>query len=352
MITRTSEVRDLAQRITSCGRVRVPLADLWQMWDASAPRLSGDPRQAAGMSEALSILSAAGTLELPVGAWDRSTSPPLPRSVVVPDSRPAVRQRNWITYPWCQQLGWVASLPTLTQSRFEHLVSINTWLVHHTGSDVPEVPMRYRSVELFGDEKQLEAMVKTNLFGDGRLSLEMLFCVHLPPPLAAVRVGDGPDVLVVENSDPYWVAVNALRSDIEHPVGLVVWGVGNQFRVHVPALTVDLAGHGPARGNVWYWGDLDPQGLAIAAESARESTRIGGPEIRPAQLLWAVMAKSTAQNVGQVDWSQSHAGREWLGTELTGDLDVVFETCSRVAQESVDGIAVREWAHSLSVSSP
>lgn len=66
------------------------------------------------------------------------------------------------------QLWWVASLPTLSESRFEHLVSINNWLVRTAGSAVPVVPVRYRSVELLDDEKQLEAMLKTNLLGEGR----------------------------------------------------------------------------------------------------------------------------------------------------------------------------------------
>ena len=317
------------------------------MWDLSAPRLSGDPRQAAGLSAALSELRDAGTVELPSGAWDRSTTPPLPRSVAVPDARTGARRRPWITHPWCRQLGWVASLPTVTDARYEDLVRINAWLVRTGGAAVPEVPMRYRSAELFGDEKNLETMLKTNLFGEGRLSLAMLSCVRIPPPLAAARVGEGPDVLVVENSDPYWVAVDVLRADPAHPVGRVVYGAGNQFPAHVPALTVNVADCGPVHGTVWYWGDMDPGGVAIAAEASRLSGVGGGPPILPAHQLWDAMADHPGQNVGQVDWSTSTGGLEWLGSELAQRLEGIRGAKARVAQENIAGPVVMRWAHAV-----
>ena len=347
MNVRPGEVRELSERIRSGGRVRVPLSDLWRMWELSAPRLSGNPGQVAALREALTDLCDAGTIELPVGAWDRSTSPPLPKSVSVPDSRSTARKRPWITYPWCPQLGWVSSLPTLSESRYEHLVRINTWLVRTAGSAVPVVPMRYRSVELLDDEKQLETMVNTILFGEGRLSLEMLSCVRRPPPLAAIHVGSGPDVLVVENSDPYWVAVDVLRSESEHPVGRVVYGAGNQFPSHVPALAVDVADRGPVRGTVWYWGDLDPTGLSIAADASRLSKLESGPPILPAHQLWDAMADHPGQAAGHFDWSNSEVGLGWLGPELTDRTERIRSVKARVAQENIGGAVVLRWAYDL-----
>jgi len=348
MNVRPGEIRELSELIRSSGRVRVPLSDLWRMWDLSAPRLSGNPGQVAALRQALSDLRDEGIIELPSGAWDLSTSPPLPRSVLVPDARSAARKRPWITYPWCQQLGWVASLPTLSESRYEHLVSINNWLVRTAGSVVPVVPVRYRSVELLDDEKQLETMLKTNLFSEGRLSLEMLSCVRRPPPLAAIHVGSGPDVLVVENSDPYWVAVDVLRSASEHLVGRVVYGAGSQFPAQVSALTVDVADHGPVLGTVWYWGDLDPKGLAIAAEASRLSKLEDGPPILPAHQLWDAMAEHPGQTAGKFDWSNSEVGLGWLGKELTDRTERIRSVRARVAQENIGGQAVLRWANDLS----
>lgn len=91
----------------------------------------------------------------------------------------------------------------------------------------------------------------------------MLSCVRRPAPLPAIAVGPGEDVLVVENSDSYWVAIDALHYNPKHRIGAIAWESGNSFPSQVAALGVDVAGRGPVTGNVWYWGDLDPTGVAI-----------------------------------------------------------------------------------------
>jgi hypothetical protein len=211
--------------------------------------------------------------------------------------------------------------------------------------------MRYRSAQVFGDEKRLEAMSRTALFGPDRLSMKLLACTRIPPPLAAAEVGTGPDLLVVENSDPYWMAIEALRTDTRHSIGLVAWGAGKSFPSQIPALKVDVAGHGPIQGTVWYWGDLDPDGLAIAVEAANVATATGGPWIRPAALLWAAMADSPVQSAGSVDWPPT-VGQQWLGTELYKRLEAVRRERGRVAQESVSPSVIAEWALTASASWP
>jgi hypothetical protein len=235
----------------------------------------------------------------------------------------------------------------VTDAQFNDLVAINTWLAQTRGAPTPVLPMRYRSALLFGDEKRLEAMSRTALFGPGRLSMELLACVRIPPPLAAARVGTGADTLVVENSDPYWMAIEALRSDTRHSIGLVAWGAGKSFPSQVPTLNVDVAGYGPARGIVWYWGDLDPDGLAIAVEAANIAAAVGAPAIRPAAQLWEAMAHSPVQSAGTVDWPRA-LGQQWLGTELFDRLDKVRKARGRVAQESVPPSMIGDWALTLS----
>ncbi|WP_208024721.1 Wadjet anti-phage system protein JetD domain-containing protein [Mycobacterium marinum] len=239
-------------------------------------------------------------------------------------------------------------MPTLSQPRYDDLVAINSWLVATKGGQPPVVPMRYRSVELFGDEKRLETIMRTNLFGGSRLSLTLLACARIPPPLAAARVGDGPDVLVIENSDPYWAAVGILKASTSHTVGVVAWGAGKSFPSQVPTLAVDVAGYGPSHGNVWYWGDMDPDGLAIAAEAARLSDLADGPPIRPAHRLWQAMADAPVQNAQDVDWSHETTGRKWLGEDLAIYLDGIRNAGGRVAQEAVPSTVIAQWAETLS----
>jgi hypothetical protein len=347
MTPRTSEVDALSDALIATARVRIPLEQLWQLWTVAAPRLHGEPHQAAELASAVTIIAGRGTIDLPANAWDRSTTPPLPRSVIVPSARAGQRSRPWTTFPWCPQLGWVASLPSLAPPRLADLIAINDWLIRAKSTPELVVPMRYRSAELFGDEKRLESIMRTNLFGEGRLNLPMLACTRIPPPLAAARVGDGPDVLVMENSDPYWAAVHTLQAAAPHPVGLVAWGAGKSFPSQVPTLAVDVAGHGPTAGIVWYWGDMDPDGLAIAAEASRLSEMAAGPPIRPAQHLWAAMAAVPVQNPGTVDWSNEIAGRRWLGDTLCAHLDGICSASGRVAQEAVQHNLIAQWAESI-----
>lgn len=344
-LTRPAEVAAFADALCAARSVRIPLGQLWALWTTAAPRLVGDPVQAAALGAALRDLATRGVVELPITAWDTSTTPPLPRSAVVPAARRATRDREWMRFPWRPELGWVASLSALSDARLRDLIAINDWLARTDGGNVPSVPLRYRSVELFGDEKCLEGMARTNLFGPGRLSLEMLACIRIPAPLPAVVVGPGPDVLVVENSDTYWVAVEVLGQRDNHRIGAVAWGCGKAFPSQVAALGADVAGRGPVTGCVWYWGDLDPAGLVIATDAAAAATAAQVAQVRPAAGLWSAMGNRPIQETGDVDWLTT-PGRHWLGTELWRQLARIRDAKGRVAQESVPAAVIGDWAES------
>src|SRR5262245_45280984 len=113
MTARPTEIATLADALAAVGKVRLPLSELRLLWSTAAPRLVGDRLQIAALAAALTELRDRGAIQLPTTAWDTSTSPPLPRSITVPLARQADRRHPWIRFPWCSQLGWVASLPTL-----------------------------------------------------------------------------------------------------------------------------------------------------------------------------------------------------------------------------------------------
>lgn len=342
---RPAELNAFTETLTALGRIRVPLREVWELWRAAAPRLVGDPAQASMLAAALDTLVGRDVIELPVGAWDNSTTPPLPRSITVPSARRAPRSRSWDRFPWCPELGWAASLPSLTDARFEDLIAINDWVIRSRGREEPVLPMRYRSVQLFGDEKHLERLARTTLFGPGRLSFDDLACVRIPPPLAAAVIAPGPDILVLENSDTYWTAIDVLRACSGHPVGVVAWGAGRAFPSQVPALKVDVAGRGQAEGVIWYWGDLDPDGLVIASEAA-VAGELNELRVRPADALWEAMAERPVQDPGTVDWTAA-PGEEWLGSPLWHRLGHIRSVGGRVAQESVAAAALVSWAAGL-----
>ncbi|WP_328609435.1 hypothetical protein OG943_10005 [Amycolatopsis sp. NBC_00345] len=343
MTLRPSEIATLRGTILATGSVKIELDALWRLWNRAAPRFVGDPGQAAALHEALQQLASTAVLELPKQAWDASTVPALPRHVLVPAARRAETGRPWATFPWRLELGWASSLPVLSAALFDDLTTINDWLGRVDPANLPIVPVRYRSAEIFAREKRLEHLERTKMFGPGRLTLPMLACMRLAPPAPAAVVGPGPDVLVVENSDTYWVAVEALRDCPGHRIGAVVWGAGKTFPAQVPSLAVDVAGQGPLRGVAWYWGDFDPAGTATAVAAARSAPDV---DVRPAMGLWTAMAGLAVQEAGTIDWSGA-VGQDWLGTELWERLAPVRAEGGRIAQELVPVDVVAAWADSF-----
>jgi hypothetical protein len=340
---RTSETTALGDAIRETGSVRVEFAVLWQLWCRAAPRFIGHRDQTAALLDALLDLARHEVIELPKGAWDASTMPALPRFVIVPGARRVAPGRPWVTFPWRAELGWVASSRVLSESLFADLVSINDWLTRTRGRELPVVPVRYRSAEIFGREKRLDQLLGNSLFGPGKLSLDLLACVQLAPPIPAAVVGTGDDILIVENSATYWVAVEALRKARGHTIGAVGWGSGKAFPAQVSSLAIDIAGQGPLRGIAWYWGDYDPTGMAIAVVASQMTSEV---QVRPASDLWNAMAGLPVQEAGTVSWVAAE-GCDWLGDGLWQRLSYIRSAGGRIAQELVPVDVVTGWAERM-----
>lgn len=112
---------------------------------------------------------------------------------------------------------------------------------------MPVVPRRIRSAEIFGDEKTLDGMSTTTLFGAARLTWDLLAVIEIEPPLAIRHVGSEAGVLVIENADPFWLAVQALQGTAGL-VSVVAWGAGRSGERSLPSLArepgVDPCGTG------------------------------------------------------------------------------------------------------------
>ena len=185
-----------------------------------------------------------------------------------------------------------------------------------------------RSSEIFGDEKRLDDLMKSALFGPGRLSLELLGARRYPPPLAIRRVGGGPEVLIVENSDSFWATATILER-ITGPIGRVAFGSGASIESSIAA----LAWEDQCPTAIWYWGDLDPEGLRIASGAAATGLGAGLVPLRPADPLWRVMVSCPLATAGEVDWDAVDGS--WLGPASWQATASVRAARSCVRQEAV-----------------
>ena len=109
-------------------------------------------------------------------------------------------------------------------------------------------------------------------------------------------------------------------------VGRMGFGVGKQ----APSLVASLAEEVPER--LLHFGDLDPKGLQIAADTARAAAEAGLPPLRLHARLYQMLVelgRPQARRRGEQGWSErglawfgrSPASLEWVGrAKLRADL--------------------------------
>jgi hypothetical protein len=281
------------------------------------------------MSDLIEELSGAGLVELPSAeSYDRTELPALPRFLTI-----AHEEEISASSPqevWHPALAWVPGFRP-TRSQHETLRRVNRWLYQHRDDLV--VPSRERSLEIFGNEKAMDGLVGTKLFGAGRLSLELLLCRRVAPPFHHEPCGDGDILLVVENSDTYDSVLSVLRGRRDHRVSAVGWGAGTGFEVSV----LSIGRMGDSVREVRYFGDLDEIGLRVPGNAAALAAAEGLPPIHPAAGLYAAMLRLATPQPGQRTVRREAASglAAWLAEEHREDTIRLLVASERLAQESV-----------------
>ncbi len=188
-----------------------------------------------------------------------------------------------------REFTWEPVLAFMHEARlnlpFSELRQLNDFL-KHCSPDAAMVPIKERSLEIFGDEKRLDLLLGSALFRHDRLDERRdLHCEVIGVPLAWKR---GPaaaalrPLLAVENAATWhsycrWNAERALFS-------AVVYGDGNRFVEGVRYLADVFAELGGPR-RMLYFGDLDRRGLEIPQEASTLAAGLNLPAIEPH--LWS-----------------------------------------------------------------
>ncbi len=244
---------------------------------------------------------------------------------------------------------WEARLAFLRETRlnipFSELRRVNDFLTGDPGGrDI--VPIKERSLEIFGDEKRLDALLPSALFRPERLRLERdLRCETIGEPLPWKRGPAGSaarPLIVVENAATWhsycrWNGERGLFS-------AVVYGCGNRF-VDGARYLADLFAElgGPRR--VLYFGDLDPRGLEIPQEASSKIQPHGLPSIEPH--LWSYRQLFALAEGHAQPWDgepPSPGLCDWLG-ELAEPARQLLAAKLRLAQEHVGWEFLRQQSH-------
>jgi len=231
---------------------------------------------------------------------------------------------------------WVPELDFLRETRvnipFADLQQLDHFL-RNRGSEPAMVPIKERSLEIFGDEKRLDLLAASALFRDGRLNLANLRCEIVGEPLAWKR---GPadaaqqPVIVLENAAT-WHSYGRWN-DLTRQFSAVIYGGGNRFAdgvLFLPEIFRELGGPRP----VFYFGDLDPAGLAIPQRASRRSEASGLPPIQPH--LWSyekLLAFQNKATPADAPDSGAEALCQWLGP-LADNAWLLFSQSKRLPQE-------------------
>lgn len=283
-------------------------------------------------------LEEAGEIKLPKGdrLYDRSVSGDLPAWVEL--ERPAddklplpVDPEN---YPWAQELRFACKIRDARL--LDILLRVQRFLANG-GRERPLVPAKERSIELFGYEKRLEILKSGTIFAEGQLSLDLLRCFSLPPPLIYEPVSVAPltrPILVIENHSTYHSF--ARWNSHARAFCAIVYGQGDAFKTGVSGLR-ELLPKWSWDGQMLYFGDLDPEGLLIPLAASEILSTHDLPALRPHISCYRCLIER-ANSVELPTGDEMHlpsACREWLGDEVAEQLSPWFKRGTRIAQELI-----------------
>src|SRR5262249_34473046 len=149
------------------------------------PHRTPGPAERRLLLDALRSIEARGSIRLPPERgkrWDRSIDPAVPSSVDIVRDQATPSSFSWRTFPWHQNLHWVVQCRNLSTQQVEFLRRVHDGLV--SGMFLEPAPLKYRSLQLTGDEKMLASLATTSLFEPSRLTLDLLACLPDALPLA------------------------------------------------------------------------------------------------------------------------------------------------------------------------
>lgn len=303
---------------------RVPLTELLKAGAAVDHTGAATVGWRARIKAAIEYLEADGRITLPKTKYDTAALPNLPQYVTrVATTLPA--REVPLAPVWHVDLRWAAALfdeGKLTSSDQRFLMTINAWLSRRRGC---AVPLRERSLEIFGDEKLLETKISGPLFGADRLTLDLLQTYLCWPTVERFNYGPG-DWLIVENYTTYHsLGQRARELGFD---GQVIWGCGNGVATRLAALAAEP--HRPP--SLYYFGDLDAGGFRIARSAASRSDNLGLPKLLAAQGLYQLTLHRGEPRADNNSRNTDPALFDWI----RGWLDV------RTAAEAVDVLAARE----------
>lgn len=328
----SSQENAFLEALRLSARKRVSLFDIRKAYFELNPLDLNAPDRQALLLAALRRLEEVGAVRLPVFdgvCWEKTGSPPLPLWIQLAQAEKKAAAVDPSAVAWAPELGF---WPELKPVQLADAVAVNEFLLRRRGP-LLSVPVKERSLEIFGDEKRLDTLRTGDTLFRGRLSLATLgaFVVPLPLPYRAAAA-PGKPVLVLENHNSFfswgeWNARNRRYSAVVYGAGAAFFSSGQSLA----QVLREVDGRG-AR----YLGDLDVKGVNIPLDYNRspgaQQAQVA-PE--PALYRWLLENGQRREKIeckaGTVELAQS-----WLqDAELASGLAEVWSSGQWIPQESL-----------------
>jgi len=313
-------------------RRRLALADVWLVFrDTLAIEYSDRGREA--LASYLSGLREQGHLQLPVhrNLWDTTPEPALPQWVQLAAPAPAGPPIDHRAIAWPPELALLVDEPRIAPDVLQDLLKIKRFLAEG-GRQREPVPQRERSVEILGDEKRLDVLVRSRLFRRISRVSELLRIREVPVPIVWEPGPDdanGHSVLVLENLHTY----DSFRrwNAREGAYLAVVYGGGKAFAGMLDDLVRIVFDLGALE--IEYFGDLDVEGLNIPAAAAHGVGDI--PLVAAARWYELLLARGGDLEVPDVPAPVPAFALAWLPEHLRPGVQQLLTAGRRLPQELV-----------------
>lgn len=320
---------------------RVPLSALREEFARERPELASSGSFRERLRARLEELEAAGRIIFPAkngGGWDSVGTPPLPKWVQRPP-RPVAARTDPQVIAWLPAMAFARKLRRPDDIRTA--IAVNEFLVRKR-HELQPVPLRERSLQIFGDEKALDRRCRNGALFNGQLKLETIGALEPPPPLPYESVGTpGLPLLLLENHHTYW-SFSGWNSQVRK-YSAVVYGAGWAISRCGPALATVMQQTGGA--GIEYFGDIDPTGIRIALKLAAQIKNAQLPPLRAANELYTrALQDGVRRPLGRTpSRSQLEEAKTWLPASLHADIEQLYSAGQRIPQESVGLDVLRQW---------
>jgi len=316
-------------------KVRIPIDKVWGAFQRLYPTLSLSIDARRRLLDLLQDLSQQGCIGLPKGkkSWEYATKPALPFWIEMFKEKEAAKPRM-------DQVGWppeIAFASRLsTRVHMEVLLRVRDWLAAG-GRKAGRVPLKERSAEIFGDEKRLDQLLKTDQFAPGALNLDILRCYPVYPDLIWEQgQKNAPSILIIENSNTYHSFCHWNATAREYAA--CVYGHG--YMIHHTCQNLKrVLQETNSEAQIHYFGDLDATGIRIPSELSRLLQKEGLPAVLPAEkwysMLLDLFPKVRANLKKRPPGTSASKDLAWFPSHIQERILALFQSGYRLPQEFV-----------------